>query len=315
MTASAPAGLVRDSVAPAASGTWFVRPPQSLGAFVRGEPSQGYYNDLTSKALAYSQPEIANDALAAMLADPAGLVPVDVAQLGLGAWQVGQANPEWRETAYAAALGLAAALDPDGRLWHRFPQRHTYRLKAPWCSAMAQGQAVSLLLRAGLDHDDSALVRAAGLASRSLVAERSELVAMTSAGPVLQEYPTAPPSHVLNGWIFALWGLYDLACLGDSVATRSFEAGVGALVERLPLYDAAGGWSRYDLYPHPLTHVASPFYHRLHVAQLEAMDVLVDGHPFAGRIERWTVSRMWSPRVGAAVTRKVAFRMLRPRRS
>jgi hypothetical protein len=89
---------------------------------------------------------------------------------------------------------------------------------------------------------------------------------------------------------------------------------VTALVELLPRYDIAGGWSRYDLYPHPLKHVASPFYHRLHVAQLEAMDILVDGHPFAGWTRRWSATGMWSPRVGAAVARKVAFRMVRPRR-
>jgi heparosan-N-sulfate-glucuronate 5-epimerase len=297
----------------ASTTTVFVRPPQALGPFVRGAPSQGYYNDLTGKALAYTNPTIANEALAVLLADPASLVPVDVAQLGLGSWQAAKVNPEWRQTACNAARGLAAALDPEGRLWHRWPVRHTYRLRSPWCSAMAQGQAVSLFLRVGLDEDDAGLVRAAGLASKTLVAESSELVRMTGAGPVLEEYPTEPASHVLNGWIFALWGLYDLACLGDTAAARSFDAGVNTLIERLPLYDVAGGWSRYDLFPHPLTHVASPFYHRLHVAQLEAMEILVDGNPFAATIRRWALNRMWSPRVGAAVTRKVAFRMLRPR--
>lgn len=288
-----------------------IRSPQGLGSFVRGEPSSGYYNDLRGKATAFGDAPAALAALGEMLANRDRLVPVDVAQLGLGAWQCGEG---WQEVAVRAADGLAAAMSDDGRLWHRFPLRHTYRLRVPWSSAMAQGEAASLFIRVGLDADREDLVRAAAAAVRPLVEREPDIVHVSTAGPVLQEYPTVPSSHVLNGWIFGLWGLYDLASIGDPRAAAEFDAGVAALAELVPRYDVVGGWSRYDLYPHPLKHVASPFYHRLHVAQLEAMDILVEGRPFAGWVERWTASAMWSPRVGAAVARKVAFRVVRPRR-
>jgi hypothetical protein len=291
-----------------------VRAPQALGAFVRGEPTSGYYNDLRLKAVAHRSPSAAREALAAQLADRDGLRPVEVAQLGLGAWQEAKERASWRGVAKAAAVGLAETLEPDGRLLHRFEVGHTYRTGPSWSSAMAQGQAASLFIRVALDSDEGDLLRAAVAALRPILACEADLVRMTPDGPVLQEYPTVPSSHVLNGWIFALWGLYDLACLGDAPAEDAFAAGVETLAGRLPLYALAGGWSRYDLYPHPIAHVASPFYHRLHVAQLEATQVLAGGRRFAEWIDRWSATRTWTPRVGVAVGRKVAFRLLRPRR-
>ena len=47
-------------------------------------------------------------------------------------------------------------------------------------------------------------------------------------------------------------------------------------------YWTGNGWSRYDLYPHPLTNVASPFYHRLHIEQLRATRVSDLNHVLAG---------------------------------
>ncbi len=98
----------------------------------------------------------------------------------------------------------------------------------------------------------------------------SPLVSTTSAGPVLEEAPSSPPSHILNGWIFALWGLriwpwarrrsQPRGCTGEPVRLR----------ETLPRYDV-GWWSRYSLFPHAFTDLAKPFYHRLHADQLEVL--------------------------------------------
>ena len=48
----------------------------------------------------------------------------------------------------------------------------------------------------------------------------------------------------------------------------------------LDRYDT-GYWSRYDLFPHAVTNVASPAYHRLHIEQLKAMALLTDRPEFA----------------------------------
>jgi hypothetical protein len=128
-----------------------------------------------------------------------------------------------------------------------------------------------------------------------------------------EEYPTDPPSYVLNGGIFALWGLYDVReGLGDEDAAREFEQGAGVLAANLHRWDT-GYWSRYDLFPHPVMNVASSFYHALHTSQLEAMQVIAPrpefesaARRFAGYAERRTNS-------GRAFARKVLFRLAVPR--
>jgi hypothetical protein len=142
-------------------------------------------------------------------------------------------------------------------------------------------------------------------------------VVETDEGPVLQEYPTHPPAHVLNGWIFALWGLYDVAIAGGELsegAHDAFSRGVDTLAARLPLYNTGWNWSRYDLFPHPLVHVTSPFYHRLHVEQLHALHALVPRQVFRETAERWESGARRPLARAHAVARKVAFRLVRPRK-
>ena len=65
-----------------------------------------------------------------------------------------------------------------------------------------------------------------------------------------EEYPTTPASFVLNGFIYALLGLYDvsLTATGDAQlrSRELFSDGVQSLKALLPLYDTGSG-SSYDL--------------------------------------------------------------------
>ena len=197
------------------------RRPQGLAPFEPGDPSGGYYNDLTVEILRYG-PSAADGraALAEMVSDRRLANPIDIAQLGLGALQQVDRSREWLSVARAAAEWLAADLDADGRLAFLFAMPHTFPVSPPWYSAMAQGEAASLLVRAAAEFGEAELARAAVRASRSLLDSGSGLVSQTDAGPVLQEYPTEVPSHVLNGWMFALWGLYDVGRSGTSTRQR-----------------------------------------------------------------------------------------------
>jgi hypothetical protein len=294
------------------------RPPQVLAAFEPGDPHAGFYNDLRLKAREHGTPERALAAARALTSDRRLANPVAIAQLGLGAWQLGAEDPGWAATVRHTAEWLAGEIDEDGCIAYLFPMPHTYDLRPPWHSAMAQGEAASLLVRAAVALGERDLADAGRRAVAPLCDPGSPLVATTAEGPVLQEYPTDPPAHVLNGWISALWGLYDVGC-GDgapaAAARSAFAAGAGAVAARLPLYELALGWSRYDLYPHRLPHAASPFYHRLHVEQLRAMSALVPGErAFAVVAERWgaaadrPAARVWG------VALKAAFRVANPRR-
>ncbi len=295
------------------------RPPQLQAPFVAGDPASGYYNDLRVE-LASDDPVEARRLLQGFVADRERANHVTIAQLALGAWQMREQDEAWLRVFTDGAEWLAEALDDGGGLQYLFAMPHTFEIRPPWYSAMAQGEAASLFVRAALTLGDDSFADAAERAIQPLLREDSSIVAHTPEGPVLQEYPTQPPSHVLNGWMFALWGLYDVARLaeragnGGSEAQGSFLDGTAALVRRVDLYDAGLGWSRYDLYPHRLTHVASPFYHRLHVALLNATADLTGEHALRRKAAVWETSAGRFPLRTAAVARKVAFRLVYPRR-
>jgi heparosan-N-sulfate-glucuronate 5-epimerase len=292
-----------------------LRVPQLQAPFRAGDPLSGYYNDMTGVLGMADGPEEARERFAGLVKDRRIAHPIAVAQLGLGAWQQSATNPRWLDVVRDAADWLRTERDESGRILFRFALPHTYSLASGWASAMAQGEAASLLVRAATALDAPEMLEDARIAAMSLMETNSPLVAQTRDGPVLQEYPTTPPSHVLNGWIFALWGLYDVAQLtGDERAAASFENGVDALAARLPLYSTGLRWSRYDLFPHRIVHVASPFYHRLHIEQLRALDVLASRPAFNAHAAWWETG-LRNPAIRTmAVTRKIAFRVLNPRR-
>lgn len=293
------------------------RTPQRTAPFVPGRPDDGYYNDLRPHLARYV-PELRrfDESFATLTGDARQANPVTVIQVGLGAWQAGNDDPRWHRVVDAVATWIVDRLGADGALEYRSALRGTFRLDPPWLSAMAQGEAASFLVRAAATLVRPELLTAAVVAAQPLVDGRSGLVVETPDGPVLEEYPTTPPSHVLNGWIFALWGLYDVAHSqpGDGTAGKLFVRSTETLAARLPTYEIFGGWSRYDVFPHPLINVASPFYHSLHVAQLIALAQLHPDDRLSAAARRWAAAAGRPAVYARAVVGKVAFRMVRPRR-
>ncbi|HEX6391219.1 MAG TPA: D-glucuronyl C5-epimerase family protein, partial [Solirubrobacteraceae bacterium] len=243
---------------------------------------------------------------------------VDTAQFGLGAherWLAGQGQ-KWLHVAIAAGRQLVAVQEPNGAWLHRADYPHTFPLRAPWCSAMAQGEGASLLVRLHAITGDATFAQAAARAVMPLSRDLDDGGVRTELGgaPWLEEYPTRPSSYVLNGAIFALWGLRDVGVgLGDQHALRAFDDGVDALAANLHRFDT-GWWSLYSRYPHPLRNPASGFYHALHLSQLEGMQRLAPRPQFAATHARWAAyaaSRACRTRAFAA---KVMFRLAVPRR-
>lgn len=285
-----------------------------------------YHFDLRDKATAAGGTP--GDALALyrfLTSDPARSYPVYIIQLGLGALQQAQTDGAWMGVVAEVVGWIERTMDERGLMACQFPMPHTFPIAAPWHSSLAQGEAASLLVRSATALGRSDLFDLADRAVASLLDPESELVALTSDGPVLQEYPSFPPAHVLNGWITSLWGLRDVAdaprgeassagaTASGAEAAAGFEAGVAALAARLPLYRTPIGWSRYDLYPHPLTNVASPFYHRLHVGHLRALNALAPREVFSQTANEWERTGASVALRSFAVSRKVLFRMVRPR--
>jgi heparosan-N-sulfate-glucuronate 5-epimerase len=275
---------------------------------------RGYYIDLRVKASAPSWPPRS-------LAPEAEPLWVDVIQWGLGAYErhLAGEGEQWLEGARALGEELLRKQQRggvrDGGWVHPRPFPHTFRLPREWLSAMAQGEGASLLVRMHRATGEEKFAEAARRALGPLTVPTREggVQAMLDGGPFPEEYPTDPPSFVLNGAIFALWGCYDVGvALNDREWARAFEEGVDALAANLHRWDT-GYWSRYDLARHPVTNVASSFYHGLHINQLEAMNVIAPRPALEetkARFEGYAASRVNRWR---AFLKKVLFRLVVPR--
>jgi heparosan-N-sulfate-glucuronate 5-epimerase len=222
--------------------------------------------------------------------------PIAIAQWGLGNYNFAHrgGDAEHQSKFIKAADWLCRNLEPNRYgvlVWnHRFDWDYCERLKAPWYSGLAQGQGISLLVRAHRDTKNSDYLYAAELAFSSLLLpiEQGGVQFADERGDLwLEEYLVSPPTHILNGFIWALWGVYDYyLATSDLRAHELFYRCAQTLVRNLDRYDL-GYWSLYELSEAPLPMVASPFYHRLHVVQLRILSHLTGVSRFARMADNW----------------------------
>lgn len=200
------------------------------------------------------------------------------------------------------------------RVWnHHFDWDYRDTLKAPWYSGLAQGQGVSLLLRAHAQIKDDKYQRAAEKAFVALtrpVAEGGVLFEDEQRSMWIEEYLVNPPTHILNGFMWALWGVFDFWLThADASAKEIFDRGVGTLVHNLDRFDT-GYWSLYEQSGTRLKMLASPFYHRLHIVQLRVMSMLTGDVRFAAVAERWEGYGQRRSNRTRALVEKSAFKLL-----
>jgi len=99
----------------------------------------------------------------------------------------------------------------------------------------------------------------------------------------LEEVPHNRRVSILNGWIFALFGLYDSwLVFNDKQTYEVFKQSLDTLLTHLGEYDA-GYWSYYDVQKH----LASPFYHDLHIHQLKALAMVENSSRLTQILGRW----------------------------
>jgi hypothetical protein len=180
---------------------------------------------------------------------------------------------------------------------------------------MAQGEAASALVRLYLETGEERFADAALRAMKPMwiPVDEGGVLADLDGGPFLEETPTSPSSLILNGAIFALWGCYDVGIgLDDGPSLALFRSATETLAANLHRWDT-GSWSRYDLYPHPLVNVANPFYHRLHIDQLRAMQLLSPDPRVAATLTRFESYGASRPARLRAYGDKVLFRVVSPR--
>jgi len=222
--------------------------------------------------------------------------PIAIAQYGLGNYNLWRrsGDPSRRQKFLLVADWLSTHLEQNAQglaVWqHHFNWEYRDTLKAPWYSALAQGQGISLLVRAHKETQESRYLDAAKRALASFCKPTSEGgVAFTDERGDLwfEEYIVTPPTHILNGFIWALWGIHDyFLATGDKSAQELFSRAVRTLLHNLDRYDL-GFWSLYEQSGTRLPMVASPFYHQLHIVQLRIMHRLTGEDAFAQVASRW----------------------------
>nr|XP_061830886.1 D-glucuronyl C5-epimerase B-like [Nerophis lumbriciformis] len=165
-----------------------------------------------------------------------------------------------------------------------------------WYSAMAQGQAMSTLVRAYLLTKDQAYLNAALKAVgpyKVPSAQHGVKAVFMNKYDWYEEYPTSPSSFVLNGFIYSLLGLYDLSeTAGEKLgreAGQLLSRGMESLKAMLPLFDTGSG-SIYDLRHFMLgtaPNLARWDYHTTHINQLQLLASIDSSPIFKEVVKRW----------------------------
>lgn len=226
--------------------------------------------------------------------------PVTVAHWALGAFddylRTGEQNAydlflrrvDWLvENLYVTSSGV-------GYWHHQADIGAPYYLEAPFPGAMAQGFGLSALMRAYQCTGRRAYLETAQRALRGFEVSIYDggIMSQDEQGCVFyEEIPSLPPHHILNGHIFALFGLHDYyRVTGSDQAKAFFEAGTDAVRKRLPDYDA-GFWSLYSLDPKPnwRNHwsIASPIYQSIHIDLLRFLCRITGDRTFGQWADRW----------------------------
>ncbi len=218
--------------------------------------------------------------------------PTTIAQYALAHWNsyLATGSEKHREAFMIQARWLVAhelRFSEDRGGWQiPFAVPEYYALE-PWLSAMTQGEGISVLVRAYRLTGDDTFLQVARRAVQTFeldIRDGGVSASIGDGGTFFEEVAAYPAAHILNGYLFAIFGLYDYVALAsDPKVTELIRRSLDTLHMLIDKYDN-GYWSYYDLLN---KHLASQFYHSLHVLQLKALSQYSDCEYCANLAERW----------------------------
>lgn len=267
-------------------GKSYYHQPQRLGQAFRPGELAGYFNDLTAKTHWAGHTDDEGIPVNILADGRRVYFATTVVQKALGHWD------KWlltrddtdREEFFRLCHWLLDKQDNNGGwpVWSELG----LSLASPY-SSMTQGECISAFTRAWTLTKDDHFLKGARRALELMIKpiEDGGTSLYENGFFFLEEFPSRPRSTVLNGWIFSLFGIYDYwLALKDQEAYELFRRSLDTLKKHLHQYDA-GYWSYYDTQGH----LASPFYHDLHIHQLSAL-ALVDQDPlWVEYRDRWAL--------------------------
>ncbi len=237
---------------------------QSKGKIYSKDKVLGYYNDMSNKVLQCKTLDEYGIPFNVIDTGEKVYFPIAIFQYGLGAYDLYllNDNEEYLEK-FKKCVEWALKMQMSNGAWNTFG---CVNATNPY-SAMSQGEGASLLLRAYLEfNNDDYLIAAKNAIDFMLksVAEGGTTI-YDRDDLYLKEFIDKPV--VLNGWIFAIFGLYDYCKVSnDDRYATILNRTLNTLAKEIKNFDN-GYWSKYDI-EEKLT---SPFYHHLHIAQLDVL--------------------------------------------
>lgn len=265
-----------------------VRDPGAAPYFIEWDPGSGVYGE--------DWVDAPRDRNGVLLGTPERYYhPIRIAQFGLhqfGVWR--------RNSSHAARADFLAQAG-----WLRDHQQNdgitgTYRFAFPWrkygaesgwTSAMAQGEAISVLLRADGLQPQAGFGEAALRAAQPFRydVERGGVVWKLRGDVFFEEIANRHAPHVLNGCIFALWGVWELEKVsGERWMSEIIQQCLATLRRWLPRFDT-GWWTLYSLLRSSTRrpHFATLKYHEFHIAQMQVLAQMFGERSFGDAAQRW----------------------------
>ena len=126
----------------------------------------------------------------------------------------------------------------------------------------------------------------------------------------IEEYIISKPTHILNGFIWALFGVYDLwKFTGNKSAKIFYLSCLRTLNDNLYRYDI-GYWSKYEMTEYKIRMIASPFYHDLHITQLLILNKITNNNLFYDMANKWLIYKKYRWNRIKAIIEKSVFKLL-----
>lgn len=250
---------------------------QGVGKVYSKTNIAGYYNDLTEKITRFGKD---GADIPLTLTDDGKTIYFSIAvfQYGLAAFDLFlQEQDEAMLKKAESCADWAVKNQLENGAWSTFEHKYP---DAKF-SAMAQGEGISLLLRLYNQTGKQMYADSAKKAFEFMLSDE-DLCKYDNGGALLYEYMRQP--IVLNGWIFAFFGLYDYSKseFSEENIVNLCNYTAKLIADKLETFDN-GYWSKYNCEKS----LASPFYHSLHVALLRAMYDITEIDTFDTYAKKW----------------------------
>lgn len=177
----------------------------------------------------------------------------------------------------------------DSIVWRNHFPNPRYELESGWISGMYQGQAISLYLRYGQFINQEEIYCEKALKAFQFFSidwKDGGVRRYDEDGDLwFEEYPSEKPSFVLNGFVYTLFGFFDLWRITKNQEVKAtINQCIQTLKNSLVKYDS-GYWSIYDQSKKEL---ATMYYHKnIHIPLMKIMYQLTNEESFDVYSQRW----------------------------